>query len=99
MPETAPGKEIPAVSVRSLSCPNCGAAVTVRSFGQAVNGVCGSCQSILDAQDPKVQVLQQFKNAGKYEPLISLGTRGKLRGTLFELVGCPRRKSDVGGVS
>ncbi len=99
MPETAPGKEIPAVSVRSLTCPNCGAAVTVRSFGQAVNVVCGSCHSILDAQDPKVQVLQQFKNAIKYDPLIPLGTRGKLRGTLYELVGCQRRGIDVDGVS
>src|SRR5579859_1725112 len=85
MPESTPGKEIPAVTVRSLSCPNCGATVIVRSFGQAVTVVCGSCQSILDAQDPKVQILQRFQAAVKYEPLIPLGSRGKLRGTLYEV--------------
>ncbi|HWX53499.1 MAG TPA: DUF4178 domain-containing protein [Verrucomicrobiae bacterium] len=99
MPEPAPGKPVPGVSVRSLTCPNCGATVTVRSFGQAVNVVCGSCHSILDAQDPKVQVLQQFKAAIKYEPLIPPGTRGKLRGVLYELVGCQRRAIEVDGIS
>jgi hypothetical protein len=99
MPDNAPGKEVAPVHVRSLSCPNCGATVTVRSFGQAVNVVCGSCQSILDAQDPKVQVLQQFKAAIRYEPLIPLGTRGKLRGVLCELVGCQRRAIEVEGIT
>jgi len=93
-----PGKEIPAVNVRSLSCPNCGATVTVRSFGQAVNVVCASCHSILDAQDPKVQVLQQFQAAIQYDPLIPLGSRGKLRGVLYELVGCQRREIQVDGI-
>lgn len=99
MPESLPGKEVAAVSVRSLTCPNCGASVTVRSFGQAVNVVCGSCQSILDAQDPKVKVLQQFKAAMKYEPLIPLGTRGKLRGVLYELIGCQQRTIEADGMT
>ncbi|HEY6349402.1 MAG TPA: DUF4178 domain-containing protein [Candidatus Angelobacter sp.] len=99
MPDNAPGKEVAAVNVRSLTCPGCGSTVTVRSFGQAVNVVCGSCHSILDAQDPKVQVLQKFKAAIKYQPLIPLGTRGKLRGVLYELVGCQRRAIEVDGIS
>ena len=97
MVETGPKKEIPAVSVRSLSCPSCGATVTIRSFGQAVNVVCGSCHSILDAQGPKVQILQKFSAAMKFQPLIPLGSRGKLRGTLYELIGFQRRQIDVDG--
>ncbi len=46
-----------------------------------------------------MQVLQQFKAAIKYEPLIPLGTRGKLRGVLYELVGCQRRGIEVDGVT
>jgi hypothetical protein len=97
MPETGPKKEVPTVSVRSLSCPNCGATVTIRSFGQAINVVCGSCHSILDAQDPKVQVLQQFQAAMKFTPLIPLGTRGKLRGTAYEVIGFQRRQIESDG--
>src|SRR5579859_3404545 len=97
MPETGPKKEVPTVSVRSLSCPNCGGTVTIRSFGQAINVVCGSCHSILDAQDPKVQVLQQFQAAMKFAPLIPLGTRGKLRGTAYEVIGFQRRQIESDG--
>ena len=97
MAEIGPKKEIPTVSVRSLSCPSCGATVTIRSFGQAVNVVCGSCHSILDAQDPKVQVLQKFAAAMKFQPLIPLGSRGKLRGTVYEVIGFHRRQIDVDG--
>jgi ribosomal protein S27AE len=81
MVETSPRKEVPTVNIRSVSCPNCGASVTIRSFGQAVNVVCGSCHAILDAQDPNVQILQKFSAAMKFHPLIPLGSRGKLRGT------------------
>jgi hypothetical protein len=97
MPDPGPRKEVPTVSVRSLSCPNCGATVTIRSFGQAVTVVCGSCHSILDAQDPKVQILQQFQASMKFTPLIPLGTRGKLRGTAYEVIGFQRRQIESDG--
>lgn len=99
MLESGPKKQIPAVSVRSLNCPNCGATVTLRSFGQAINVVCSGCHSILDAQDPKVQVLQQFKARIKWDPLIPLGSRGKLRGTLWEVIGFQRREIEVDGTT
>ncbi|HEV2987940.1 MAG TPA: DUF4178 domain-containing protein [Candidatus Angelobacter sp.] len=97
MAETGPKKEVPTVIVRSLSCPGCGATVTIRSFGQAVNVVCGSCHSILDAQDPNVQILQKFSAAMKFQPLIPLGSRGKLRGTAYEVIGFQRRQITVDG--
>lgn len=97
MAETGPRKEVPTVNIRSVSCPNCGASVTIRSFGQAVNVVCGSCHAILDAQDPNVQILQKFSAAVKFQPLIPLGSRGKLRGTVYEVIGFQRRQIDVDG--
>lgn len=74
----ADGQLRPAVSVRSVNCPNCGAATAVRTFGHAVNVVCQSCGSILDAKDPGVAILQQYREAVRYEPLIPLGTRGRI---------------------
>jgi hypothetical protein len=79
----------PAVSVRSVNCPNCGAATTVRTFGHAVNVVCMSCRSILDAKDAGVTILQKYRDAVPQEPLIPLGTRGTLPGETIqrEVVG------------
>ena len=70
-----------------LNCPNCGAAVEMRTFGQALCVVCPSCHSMLDAKDPNVTVLQQAQSAQRIEPLIPLGSRGKFDGTKFEIIG------------
>lgn len=86
--------------VKALNCPGCGAALALRSFTQAVTVVCESCHSILDAQDPQLKILQQFKKAtGEDPPLIPLGTRGKLRGAVYEAVGFQRRTIQVEGVA
>ncbi len=73
--------------VKALNCPSCGAAVTIRAFQHTLSVVCANCLSILDAKDPNLQVLQQFQARVRLEPLIPLGTRGKLRGDPYEVVG------------
>ena len=89
----------PPVSVRSVNCPNCGAATAVRTFGHAVNVVCQSCRSILDATHPGVTILQQYTEAVREEPLIPLGTRGTLLGIECEVVGFQVRQIEVDGVA
>jgi hypothetical protein len=85
--------------VKALQCPQCGAAITLRSFQQAVTVVCESCHSILDAKDPALKILQQFQAiTGELKPLIPLGTRGKLRGTDYEAIGFQRRSIESEGV-
>ncbi|HYL87089.1 MAG TPA: DUF4178 domain-containing protein [Candidatus Angelobacter sp.] len=89
----------PKPQVKGLNCPKCGAAITLRCFGQAETVVCGSCRCILDAKDPNLAILQQFeKLTSDTTPLIPLGTRGKLRGTDYEVIGFQRRHATVEGV-
>ncbi len=84
--------------VKSLNCPNCGATLTVRTFQNVVSIVCSHCHSIIDAKDPKLQILQKFEMAkGEQDPLIPLGTRGKIRGSDYEVVGFQRRTIRVEG--
>jgi hypothetical protein len=87
------------VSVRSVNCPNCGAATAVRTFGHAVNVVCQSCGSILDAANPGVTILQRYTAAVREEPLIPLGTRGKLLDIDCEVVGFQVRQIIVDEVA
>ena len=86
------------VQVKSVSCPNCGASLSLRAFGSATTIVCEHCHSILDAKDPNLQILQKFqaKMAGD-PPLIPLGTRGTLRGTKYEVIGFQRRSFQADG--
>lgn len=85
--------------VKSLHCPSCGAAISLRTFNQAVTVVCDHCHGILDAQDPLLKVLHTFKAAiDEDRPLIPLGTRGTIRGTKYEVVGFERRTIEVEGI-
>jgi hypothetical protein len=90
----------PKPQAKGLNCPKCGAAITLHSFGQAVTVVCGGCHSILDAKDPNLAILQQFEAfTSVAKPLIPLGTRGKLRGTDYEVTGFQRRSIQVDGIT
>jgi len=85
--------------VKALNCPGCGAALTLRSFSQAVTVVCDSCHSILDAQDPRLKILQKFQvETSEVPPLIPLGNRGTIRGAQYEVIGFQRRTIRVEGI-
>jgi hypothetical protein len=89
----------PKPQVKALNCPGCGAAIVLRSMGHAETVVCASCHSILDAKDPNLQILQKFQAyTSEIPPMIPLGTRGKLRGTDYEVIGFQRRSITVEGV-
>ena len=77
--------------VAGLNCPNCGAAVAMRTFGQTVSVVCPNCNSILDAKDPNVAILQKAQWAQRIQPLIPLGSRGLFEGVKFEAIGLDRK--------
>jgi hypothetical protein len=90
----------PKPEAKALNCPACGAAIVLRALGHAETVVCESCHSILDAQDPHLQILQKFEAiTGGDRPLIPLGTRGKLRGVDYEVIGFQRRSIQVEGIS
>lgn len=85
--------------VKALNCPQCGAAITLRALGQSVSVVCDGCHAILDANDPHLQILQRFeKTTSSDRPLIPLGSRGKIRGTEYEVVGFQRRSLKADGI-
>ena len=77
----------PVVKAKSLSCPNCGGPVDLRGFAHTLNVVCPQCLSVLDASTPELQILQKFHAKERVQPKIPLGTRGKLDGTLYEVIG------------
>jgi hypothetical protein len=97
---TPPLSNPPKPQAKALNCPQCGAAIILRSLGHAETVVCESCHSILDAKDPNLQILQKFEAiTGGDRPLIPLGTRGKLRGVDYEVIGFQRRGIQVEGIS
>jgi hypothetical protein len=85
--------------VASLSCPQCGAAIELRTIDQAQSVACPTCGSILDARDPNLRLLQAYEQRQKFTPRIPMGTRGTLKGEKWEVVGFQVRCADVDGTS
>lgn len=89
---------IPSVQVKSFSCPGCGASLTIRGLEQTEALACGSCGAIVDVSDETYRILSSYQSKIRYEPVIPLGTKGKLRGEIFEAIGYMRRAITVEGV-
>jgi hypothetical protein len=86
-----------APAVTGLNCPACGAAVELRAGAVTETVVCSSCHAVLDAKDPGLRVLQAMQKRLPFEPVIPLGTRGKVRGDPYEAIGFQVRSITVDG--
>lgn len=75
------------IKTRSILCPNCGGTVEIRGFQHTRSAVCINCCTVLDPTNDSVRILQKFDERFREKPLIPLGTRGKMRGTLYEVIG------------
>jgi hypothetical protein len=75
------------VKARSLSCPNCGGPVELRGFAHTLNVVCPQCLSVIDASTPEFQILQTFQGKLRLQPKIPLGSRGKIAGVDYQVIG------------
>jgi len=83
-------------AVSSLSCPSCGAPLTLTAAGHSLSVVCPQCRSILDARDPNLQVLEKFEAKQDIKPILPLGSRGKFEGGAdFDLIGFQVRETDA----
>lgn len=83
----------------ALNCPHCGGTVTIRLPGETVNAVCQYCQSVLDTNSPKLQVLQRFEDRVAVRPLIPLGSVGRMHGAEWTALGFQQVTMRVEGVS
>lgn len=84
-----------APKARALSCPGCGAPLTVRGLLQTESIACGGCGSIVDLTDENLQIISTFQARARFQPPIPLGTRGRLLGDTLEVIGYLRRKVTI----
>ncbi|MBX7208185.1 MAG: DUF4178 domain-containing protein [Verrucomicrobiaceae bacterium] len=77
----------------AMNCPKCGAPVALRAEGLTMAAVCGSCGSILDSSTPDLQAVGRVSQETlRLNPILPIGTRGMLRGEMWEIIGFMRRK-------
>ena len=54
--------------------------------------MCGNCGAVLDAQDPDARLIARYEQK-RVTPPIPLGTRGKLGGDTWEVIGYVVRRT------
>jgi hypothetical protein len=93
-----PSPSLSPPKLTAFQCPSCGASLEVRGLRQTEAIACASCGAIIDITDENYRIISRALSAVRHDPLIPLGTRGKLRGETFEIIGYLRRKINVEGV-
>ncbi len=88
----------PVPQVQTFKCSRCGNPLTIRGLKQTEAIACEACGSIIDLTDDNFRILSTFQSKIKYKPLLPLGSRGKLRGDPWEVIGFMRRAITVEGV-
>lgn len=83
--------------VKTFSCPNCAASITVRGGANTLSAVCDSCKSIIDVTDANFRIIQEAQEKASIPPLIPLGQRGKLNDIEWEVIGFMRRRDVASG--
>jgi hypothetical protein len=97
-PLTAPAPAPASPQVKTLRCSGCGNPLTVRGMDRTESVACEACGSVIDLTDENLRIISTFQSKIKHKPLIPLGSRGKIRGDLFEVIGYLRRAVTVEGV-
>ena len=95
---TGPNPTPPAPRVQAFKCSGCGNPLTIRGLNQTEAVACDACGSIIDLTDENFRILSTFRSKIKYQPLLPLGSRGKLGGDPWEVIGFMRRAITVEGV-
>ncbi len=80
-------RQIEAIQV---SCPNCGGSLDLRAPDECERVVCPFCNSMLDVEKGNLKYLKSLE-AGRYEPVIPLGSVGHIQDLDYTVIGFMRR--------
>jgi hypothetical protein len=75
-----------AADLREISCPGCGAGLSVLGGGRVTTHICGYCGSALDAVEG-YRVLRQFTSLRRPASPFSIGMEGVLSGATYRVIG------------
>lgn len=80
-------------SVQVITCPKCSSTLSVKAVGYTITIVCDSCGSILELEKSHPIIKGMSTQMRVTKQCIPLGARGKLHGTIWEVIGFLKRKN------
>lgn len=91
-------EETTPVSALKLSCPQCAGPLTLFAPDESLRVTCPSCSAMLDVSNGKLAYLQTLK-IKKVHPVLALGSKGKLHGEEYTVIGFMERFVMYNGTS
>ena len=85
--------------VETIQCLSCGGPIALHSFGARQRVVCPHCGSTLAPEDSGALALLEAASRKHQSSVLPLHARGKLDGTLWEIIGICWRRCVVDGVA
>jgi hypothetical protein len=77
-------------SIKSFTCPQCSGTIALRAVGLSITAVCEHCSSLIDVANENFRVIKEAQERARVIS-IPLGTRGKLHGDEWEVIGYMER--------
>ncbi|WP_207431268.1 DUF4178 domain-containing protein [Sabulibacter ruber] len=77
--------KLPALPLEAL-CPNCRKPIQLYTYAQAKTVACAVCSRLSEVQERGLVQIQAIDKE-KQEPLIPIGTEGRIKGILYKVVG------------
>lgn len=88
--ELGPAKGITVKAVQ-VNCPKCAASMELFAPDETLRVTCPSCRALLDASQGKLTYLETLSNRTKVKPVLPLGSKGKLFGRDYTVIGFLQR--------
>lgn len=86
------------VDLKAFACPGCGAPLSTHSKDiQCI--ACASCGTIVDTSNENLAIISKVRAAEKVTPQLALGSKGRLRGDDYVIIGFLRRKTSIEGLT
>jgi uncharacterized membrane protein YeaQ/YmgE (transglycosylase-associated protein family)/Zn finger protein HypA/HybF involved in hydrogenase expression len=95
--ELGPAKAISVQAVQ-VNCPNCAGTLQLFAPDESLRVTCPSCKALLDAKQGKLTYLETLSSK-KVKPVLPLGSKGKLFGREYVVIGFMQRFVRCEGLS
>jgi ribosomal protein S27E len=87
----------PNIKAQAFNCPHCASPLTIHSPAIESLG-CESCGSIIGVENEKLKLLSRAAQSVTIPPTLPLGSKGRLHGIDWEIIGFMKRSTTVEGV-
>ncbi len=77
---------------KKIGCPQCAAPIEVRNYAMAEQVTCSYCGAVLDLAGEEKKVVRQVLLDQRPPAVLDLGKKGRVKGTVYEVIGRIRLK-------